>query len=62
MVEILREIAASRKAQETAKALGIAVDTVYEHAADIRRRLGARNDADLVRLALYHGFIDPYNS
>jgi DNA-binding CsgD family transcriptional regulator len=61
MVEILRQIAAGGKASEISKALGIAVDTVYKHAADMRRRLGARNDADLVRLAIYHGFIDASN-
>ena len=58
MVEILQLIAAGRKASEISKALGIAVDTVYEHATDMRRRLGARNDAELVRLAIYHGFVD----
>ena len=59
MIEFLREIAAGRKAHETAKAFGIAEDTVYERAADLRRRFGAHNDVELVRLAIRHGFIEP---
>ena len=58
MVEILRLIAGGKKAREISQELGNAVHTVYEYAGDIRRLLRAKNDAELVRLAIYHGFIE----
>lgn len=56
-IEILRHLAAGHRVRETAEALGIRTDTVYEHAGGIRRRLGAHNTPELVRIGIRHGFI-----
>ena len=55
---ILRELAVGNNAGEISFTLHIAECTVYEHVEEVRRQLGARNMADLVRLAILHGFVD----
>jgi DNA-binding CsgD family transcriptional regulator len=58
-VDIVREFSRGKRAVEVAGLLGITADTVYELTDRARQQLGARNMAELIRLAIRHGFIDP---
>jgi len=57
--DILFLVSRGSKAREVGSALGITCDTVYEEIESLRKRLGARNMADLIRLAIRHGFVAP---
>jgi len=57
-IEILAQLSRGKKANEIALSLGIVTDTVYEQIGRARRRLGAHNIPELVRLAIKHGFIN----
>jgi len=50
--EVLTHIAAGRTAREAAISLEISERTVDTHRASIKRKLGAKNMADLVRISL----------
>ena len=50
--EVLQQLVAGNRMKEAAITLGISHRTVEIHSIHIRRKLGARNIADLVRIAL----------
>ena len=57
-VDILRYLSTGKSPSEIAGALRIAVGTVYEHVESVRKHLGARSTAELIRMAIHHGFVD----
>ncbi|MCB2186635.1 MAG: response regulator transcription factor [Deltaproteobacteria bacterium] len=57
--EILQLIAEARKSKEIADELHISVKTVYTHRRNIMEKLGARNLADLTRIAIREGLTTP---
>ena len=57
-IAILTLLGRGARGPDVAQALGIGIDAVHEQVADLRRRFGARSTAELVRLAIHHGFID----
>lgn len=56
-VSIISLRAKGRSVQEIAHELGVSPETIYEHLELSRRRLGARNDPELIHLAMLHGFL-----
>jgi DNA-binding NarL/FixJ family response regulator len=56
-IGILSHLASGLTISEIAAVLNISPDTVYEHIAAARVRLGARSNPELIRLALRHGFL-----
>lgn len=58
--EVLRLIAAERTTDEIARDLGISVNTVESHRRQLLQKLGARNSAGLVRIAIEAGLLDPH--
>jgi DNA-binding CsgD family transcriptional regulator len=56
-LEVLRLIADGRSTADMAVALGCSVSTVKNHAAALLGRLGARNRAEAVRLAVAAGLV-----
>ncbi len=58
--EVLRLIAAERTTDEIARELGISVNTVESHRRQLLQKLGARNSAGLVRIAMEAGLLDPH--
>lgn len=50
--QVLFEIVAGQRMKEAARSLGISLRTIEIHHIHIRQKLGARNSADLVRIAL----------
>jgi DNA-binding NarL/FixJ family response regulator len=57
--EILRMLAEGLSAKEIAKKLDISSRTVESHKYQIMESLGAENSAELIRLAIRHGIIEP---
>ena len=57
--EILRRLADGLSAKEIAKKLDISSRTVESHKYQIMETLGAESSAELIRLAIRHGIIDP---
>ncbi len=57
--EILRLLADGLSAKEVAKKLQISPRTVESHKYDIMESLGAQSSAELIRLAIRHGIVDP---
>lgn len=57
--EILHLFAAGLSAKAIAKALGISFRTVEFHKYQTMEVLGAKSSAELIRLALKHGIVDP---
>ena len=55
--EVLRHAAAGATMQATADALGLYVDTVREHRAKMRAKLGARSTHHAVAIALQRGLL-----
>lgn len=53
--EILQLVARGLRSSEIAQKLGIQAGTVDVHRANIRRKLGVRSGAELVRFAIQHG-------
>ncbi len=58
-VEVLRRIAGGMTNREIASELGISVRTVDTHRRNILGKTTARNNADLTRLAIRAGIVDP---
>jgi len=58
-VQILELLGTGARGPDVAKALGIGLDTVYEHLKVMRDRFGARSTPELLRLAIHHGFLSP---
>lgn len=56
---ILRMLAEGLSAKEIAKNLDISSRTVESHKYQIMESLGAQSSAELVRLAIRHGIVDP---
>jgi FixJ family two-component response regulator len=56
--DVLARIIAGETNKETARRLGLSSRTVEEHRANIMRKVGARNVAELLRLVLGQGLID----
>lgn len=56
---ILRLLAEGQSAKEIAKVLDISPRTVETHKYQIMESLGARTSAELVRLAIRHGVVEP---
>lgn len=50
--DVLRSIVAGARQKEAAYSLGISHRTVEAHSLSIRRKLGARNNIEVVRIAL----------
>jgi len=59
--EISMLIARSHSSKDVAALLNISVKTSENHRANLMRKLGVRDVAGLVRLAIRHGLIDPAN-
>lgn len=57
--EILRLFADGLSAKEIAKALDISPRTVESHKYQIMESLGAHSSAELIRLAIRHGIVEP---
>lgn len=57
--EILRRFADGLSAKEIAKAMDISPRTVESHKYQIMESLGAHSSAELIRLAIRHGIVDP---
>jgi len=57
--EILRMFAEGLSAKEVAKELDISSRTVESHKYQIMESLGAQSSAELIRLAIRHGIVDP---
>lgn len=55
--DVLRLIAAERTTEEIAHELGISVNTVESHRRQLLQKLGARNSAGLVRIAMETGLL-----
>jgi DNA-binding NarL/FixJ family response regulator len=56
--QVLRRIAAGEAVGEIATALNLSVKTVSTYRANILRKLGLRNNAQLMRYAHDHGLVD----
>jgi DNA-binding CsgD family transcriptional regulator len=56
-IEVVKGLSNGIRAREMAGILGTATDTIYEHLEGLRRHLGAKTNAELVRIAIDHGFI-----
>ncbi len=56
-VEMVGLLACGHNIREAAVALGLSVHTAAGHSKAVMRRLGAKNRAELVLLAVRHGFI-----
>jgi DNA-binding CsgD family transcriptional regulator len=54
---MVAHLAEGKRVGEIARSLGTSADSVYEHLEKIRRRLGARTNAQLIHLAIHHGFL-----
>lgn len=50
--EVLAEIVAGNTSKQAARTLGLSPRTLEEHRANMMRKLGAKNTADLIRLTL----------
>ena len=57
--DVLRLVARGRTAKQIAPLLGMTTSTVQHHLNHIRAKLGAKNNAHLVALALRAGLIEP---
>lgn len=57
-VDILTLLGMGARGPDVAQTLGIGIDTVHEQVAAMRRRFRARSTAELVRLAIHHGFLN----
>jgi DNA-binding NarL/FixJ family response regulator len=57
--QILRMLADGLSAKEIAKRLDISSRTVESHKYQIMESLGAENSAELIRLAIRHGIVEP---
>lgn len=57
--EILRMLADGLSAKEVAKKLDISSRTVESHKYQIMESLGAQSSAELIRLAIRHGIVEP---
>lgn len=58
-LEVLGHVADGKTNQEIADALGISVKTVEAHRARVFKKLGAKNAAQVVRIAIRNGLIKP---
>ncbi|TDA70689.1 MAG: response regulator transcription factor [Clostridia bacterium] len=58
--EILKRIAEGSSTQEIAQALGLSLRTVQTHRANIMKKLGHHNTAELVRYAIGAGLVEAY--
>ncbi len=58
-IEVLKMVAKGLSAKEVAQALNISHRTVEAHRANLMRKLGAKNSAELIRIATAAGLI-PY--
>jgi DNA-binding NarL/FixJ family response regulator len=56
-VALLRHLAWGKRVEAISLSFGVKVGTVYEQLQDLRVRLAARSNPELVRLAILHGFI-----
>lgn len=56
-IKILRSACKGRNAEQTAKALGIGVDSVNAHRSNVRRKLGARTPEEVIDKALSLGLL-----
>lgn len=57
-VDILTLLGMGARGPDVAQTLGIGIDTVHEQVAVMRHRFRARSTAELVRLAIHHGFLN----
>jgi two-component system, NarL family, invasion response regulator UvrY len=57
-VEILRLLAEGKSLHEIAGAIGVSYKTVANHCSQLKARLATPRTADLIRLAIAHGFSD----
>ncbi|MCD4687598.1 MAG: response regulator transcription factor, partial [Anaerolineae bacterium] len=55
--EVLQWVVDGLTSAEIGQRLGISPRTVEKHRANMMQKLGVRNQADLVRYALQHGFV-----
>lgn len=60
-LDVLRLVAEGRSNREIAEALCISVKTVEVHKARLMQKMGTKNYADLVKLAIKKGLIDPWS-
>ncbi len=58
-LEILKLIARGKSAKEIARELDISVRTAETHRQNVRRKLDARNAAELTMIAVRHGLVRP---
>lgn len=59
-LDVLRLVAEGKSNKEIAEALCISVKTVEVHKAKLMEKMGTKNYADLVKLAIKKGLIDPW--
>lgn len=60
--EILTLIARGQSAKEIARDLDISVRTAETHRQNIRRKLGAKNSAELTLIAVKNGLVSPFDA
>lgn len=56
-LEFVRALSRGMSTSEVARELGISIKTADTHRANLLRKLGARNNVEVTRLALRHGFV-----
>lgn len=57
--QVMLHLAAGKRNQEIAELLGISVKTVDTHRANLLKKLGLRNNADIARFAIRNDYISP---
>ncbi|RMH17692.1 MAG: DNA-binding response regulator [Acidobacteria bacterium] len=58
--QVMLLLARGRTNREIADELGIGVKTIDTHRANMLRKLGLRNNADVARFAMVHGLLEEY--
>jgi DNA-binding NarL/FixJ family response regulator len=58
-LQVMQSLAAGSTNREIAEELGISVKTVDTHRSHVLKKLGLRNNSDITRFAIRHGYLNP---